>query len=602
MAPPRRKTTQHLIPARRPAAPPTGRYDIYPAQPIASGRIEEGYASLLARMAPHRVVLVDGFVGVDWDEVADSLRREAQAQGIGLQIIRTADFLLPEADLDAMVEPFLGGGDPVFGRRCPLPLEAFFRPGGLRRAVDAATGPVVVVGTGAGLLDVSAFLVYIDIPKNEIQFRSRAGTVCSLGKRAPHPAAQYKRFYFVDWPVLNREKARLLPRIDAFVDGQRHGDPRIIDGALLRGEIARMARGPFRARPWFEPGPWGGQWIRERVDGLSGDVPNYAWSFELISPENGMLLEHEGVMLEFPFDLLMFQEHLAILGDCAEAFGYEFPIRFDFLDTFAGGNLSVQCHPRPEYIRREFGETFTQDETYYILDCKPGAEVYLGFREDIKPAEFRVALEGSIATGAPVNIDDFVLRHAARKHDLFLIPNGTVHCSGIDSLVLEISATPYIFTFKMYDWMRLDLNGQPRPLNVARAFDNLYFDRRGESARRELISRPAVIKSGEGWRVVHLPTHAHHFYDVHRYEFGNAIDVETLNSAIVLSLVEGDTVRVECAGAGSREYAYAETFVIPAAADAFRLVSPSGRPLMVVAASMKPRAACVAGSWPGDDA
>ena len=91
------------------------------------------------------------------------------------------------------------------------------------------------------------------------------------------------------------------------------------------------------------------------------------------------------------------QEYRAVLGDCAGRFGLDFPIRYDFLDTVEGGNLSIQCHPRPGYARKHFGETFTQDECYYILDCSPGARVYLGFQAGINPPEFRQALEHSAA-------------------------------------------------------------------------------------------------------------------------------------------------------------------------------------------------------------
>ena len=118
-----------------------------------------------------------------------------------------------------------------------------------------------------------------------------------------------------------------------------------------------------------------------------------------------------------------------VLGECASWFGREFPIRFDFLDTIEGGNLSLQCHPRPEYIRENFGEAFTQDETYYILDCEPEAEVYLGFREDIDADKFRSELERSAQDNSPVDVKAFVQALPASRHDLFLIPHGTVHCS-----------------------------------------------------------------------------------------------------------------------------------------------------------------------------
>jgi mannose-6-phosphate isomerase class I len=259
-------------------------------------------------------------------------------------------------------------------------------------------------------------------------------------------------------------------------------------------------------------------------------------------PENGLLFESSGLLLEVSFDCLMYHNHPEVLGDSAARFGYEFPIRFDFLDTVDGQNLSVQVHPRPDYIRKHFGETFTQDETYYILDCEPNSRVYLGFKEDIDPDVFCAELERSFNESTPIDADKFVNSEPANKHDLFLIPHGTIHCSGKGVLVLEISATPYIFTFKMYDWMRLDLDGKPRPINIDRAFANLNFSRQGPRVEDELISKPAVIAQGDDWQLVHLPTHADHFYDVHRFEFDSNIEAETGDSCHVMSLVEGTSV------------------------------------------------------------
>ncbi|MCB0132670.1 MAG: hypothetical protein KDD78_17530, partial [Caldilineaceae bacterium] len=152
---------------------------------------------------------------------------------------------------------------------------------------------------------------------------------------------------------------------------------------------------------------------------------------------------------------------------------------------------------------------------------------------------------------------------------------------------LEISATPYIFTFKMYDWQRLDLDGRPRPLNIDRAFQNLDFTRQGERVARELIAQPAVIARGDDWQLVHLPTHPVHFYDVHRWEFSSQVEADTDGSCHIMSLVQGTSVLLETADGRQQRFAYAETFVVPAAAGHYRLTNQSAGPAMVIKAFMK---------------
>src|SRR4029078_7077881 len=117
------------------------------------------------------------------------------------------------------------------------------------------------------------------------------------------------------------------------------------------------------------------------------------------------VLESDNNLLEISFDWLMELQNKAVLGKNAARFGTEFPIRFDFLDTFDGGNLSIQCHPSLAYIRQKFGENITQDETYYILDCKDSAKVYLGFQENIEPEIFRHALEESVNENTAIDIE-----------------------------------------------------------------------------------------------------------------------------------------------------------------------------------------------------
>lgn len=587
-----RKTSQDVLPAR--ATPTHDHYDLYPAFPTRPGAITLGFDALADWMAAYPAVVIDGFGGTVWDDFRTRLDVVLAARGRRTCWCPVADALLPEAEVQARIAPFLGGDDPLFGTRATGVLGDLFDPARLAALrPDPGADLTLLYGCGAALAGWGAPLIYVDVPKNEVQFRARAGRITNLGAHQPaDPKAMYKRMYFVDWPLFGRHRAAVLPRIDLLVDGQRPDEPTMISGADLRETLGHMARNPFRARPWFEPGPWGGQWIKRHIPQLPQDVPNYAWSFELISPENGLILSDAGLLLEVAFETLMFFDHQAVLGEHAARFGYEFPIRFDFLDTVEGGNLSVQCHPRPEYITRHFGERFTQDETYYILDAMPGAEVYLGFQDGIDPDAFRAALEASFRDAAPLDVDRFVQRHPAAKHDLFLIPNGTIHCSGAGNLVLEISATPYIFTFKMYDWLRLDLDGRPRPLNIARACDNLWFDRNGERIRAEFIARPTVIDSGEGWQRVHLPTHAEHFYDIQRLEFTDQIEVETQQSPHVLSVVEGHAVMVETPGGLPQRFCYAETFIVPAAARRYRLINAGTTPVRVVVAFLKPTATC----------
>ncbi|MEQ8216783.1 MAG: class I mannose-6-phosphate isomerase [Arenibacter sp.] len=415
----------------------------------------------------------------------------------------------------------------------------------------------------------------------------RAKKVRNLGTTALKDDKQvYKHFYFVDWPILNEEKRKLSPKISWIVDQQRPGEPTWMEGSALRTSLSKMSKSCFRVRPWFEPGVWGGQWIKNHFKGLNQNVPNYAWSFEMIVPENGLLFEDDGKLLEVSFDMLMFQENQNVLGKAANRFKFEFPIRFDFLDTFQGGNLSVQCHPDPEYIKKEFGENFTQDETYYILDSGEDANVYLGFQEGIDPVQFKQDLEYSYKTKQDLDVEKYVMKLPAKKHDLFLIPHGTVHCSGINNMVLEISATPYIFTFKMYDWQRLDLDGNPRPLNIEHAFKNLDFSRKGSVVMDTLVSKPKLEEFGNSWKKIHLPTHEDHFYDIYRYEFNNEVIIENLGQCHILMLVEGSSIELELEDS-VREFHYAETFAIPAATESYKLINKGDSSAKVIVSFVK---------------
>ena len=584
-----RKTTQYLMPVDK-KDPGAGEYDIYPVHDLGAGTVSSDFAELARRIAGCGNVIVDGYVGVRFDDFVSRLDEALAALGVKALWWSVDSALKSPEEVDKLIEPYLGGDDPIFGFRAKLSLSDFFDAGKLAAIrPDDSAQLNIIYGTGAALAGWEGELIYLDIPKNEIQFRSRAGSIRNLGAACPDaPKKMYKRFYFIDWVVLNRHKKALLPEIDIFVDAQRESEITWAEGNVIRAGLDRLARNGFRVRPWFEPGAWGGQRIKEFINELPHDVPNYAWSFELIVPENGIIFGGDGKMLELSFDSVMYEAGEDVVGkECYAAYGDEFPIRLDYLDNFDGGNLSIQCHPRKEYIQKNFGEVLTQEETYYILDTKPGAEVYLGFKEDIVPEEFEAALKKSHETATPLDVEKYINAEPSRKHGLYLIPPGTLHSSGRNNLVLEISTTPYIFTFKMYDWMALDLDGRPRPINIRRAMENLYFDRKGSRIAEEFVSHPYMMEKGDGWELWHVPTHKNHSYDVHRYVVDTEVEVKTEGKCHALNLVEGSSATVITGGGMTFHLTYAESLVISAAAGSYRIINDSGKPIMMIKAFMK---------------
>ncbi|WP_282161887.1 class I mannose-6-phosphate isomerase [Ulvibacterium marinum] len=587
----KRNTSQPLLPLRKEKRDDTA-YDLYPSFHLLDGSIQNGYETLAEELILKKKVILDGYIGVDWEEVIGSLTSLLEKKRCNVATFNIADFLMPEAEILSLVRPFLGGDDPIFGYRTDLELLDYFKKEKLYNLEwDQNADLNIIYGTGAALTLMDGFLVYFDVPKNELQYRMRARDITNLGISFPKDAKpMYKHLYFVDWVVLNREKKRLLPHMDIVVDQQRPKEPTWIKGEVLRKALNRMSKSYFRVRPWFEPGVWGGQWMKDQFRDLNQNVPNYAWSFEMIVPENGLLFESDETLLEVSFDMLMYQEKENILGRAVKRFGDEFPIRFDFLDTFKGGNLSVQCHPSPEYIKQEFGENFTQDETYYILDAKQGAQVYLGFQEGVDQHEFKQALENSYNTKETLEVNRFVQKFPSKKHDLFLIPHGTIHCSGTNNLVLEISATPYIFTFKMYDWQRMDMDGNPRPLNIERAIQNLDFEKKGGYVSENLISKPAIVETGSDWEKIHLPTHRLHFYDIYRYDFETTVDLITKGQCHVLMLVEGEALELKGGDIPPQKFHFAETFAVPAATESYTLINRGRKKAKVIVSFVKDEA------------
>jgi mannose-6-phosphate isomerase class I len=515
------------------------------------------------------VIVVECYTGVHEDEVL----RELQSRLKPALAVRAAEAMLPPEKIDSLVAPFLGGNDPVFGFLSGLTLPEFFDDGNsqrLRQIVEqVAEGVVLIIGCGASLISSGDILVYANLTRWEAQLRYRRNETSNLGVENKTLAAslQYKRAFFVDWRVCDRWKRPLSAKCDFVLDTNNPREPKLADGEAVRRGLRHAATRPFRVVPFFDPAPWGGQWMKEVCD-LDRGAKNYGWCFDCVPEENSLLLGFGNTRFEIPAIDLVFDQPRALLGEAVHArFGEEFPIRFDFLDTMGGGNLSFQVHPLTEYIQHHFGMHYTQDESYYLLDAGPGANVYLGLRENIDPAAMAHDLQAAQAGGAPFPAEKYVNKFPTKKHDHFLIPAGTVHCSGAGSMVLEISATPYIFTFKMWDWGRLGLDCKPRPIHLEHGLANVQWNRVTDWTKRNLVNRFEPLGSGDGWREERTGLHESEFIETRRHWFTKSVPHDTRGGVNVLNLVDGEEAIVESPTGAFEPFIvhYAETFIVPAA-------------------------------------
>lgn len=512
------------------------------------------------------VVAIDCYQGVHHTELLKNFS-SLQAD----LFIDTASLFKTPAEVEAMTADYMTDNR-IFGRRSSFQMSDFFHKEKMqacKEEIKTQSGITIIYGHGASLVAPQAnLLVYADMARWEIQQRFRRKEINGLGveNKNEAPSTHYKRGYFIDWIVCDNLKKTLLSQVDYWLDTHQPENPKMIQGTVLCEGLEKTAHRPFRVVPFFDPAPWGGQWMKEVCD-LDKERENFGWCFDCVPEENSLYLEVGGELFEIPSNDVVFHQPKELLGGPVEArFGQEFPIRFDFLDTMGGGNLSLQVHPTTQYIRDTFGMYYTQDESYYLLDADEGATVYLGLKTGVNPDEMITELHQAQETGKNFDVDKYVNKWPAKKHDHYLIPGGTIHCSGTNAMVLEISSTPSLFTFKLWDWGRLGLDGLPRPINIEHGSHVIQWDRQTDFTREHLVNQVEIIAEGNGWREERTGLHENEFIETRRHWFTCPVTHHTGGGVNVLNVIEGDELVVESPTNAFEPFVvhYAETFIVPA--------------------------------------
>lgn len=566
-------------------------YDKYPEIRIDGFKAYDHKEEILAQLTPYKnketfCMTVECYPGVD-DEVLEIIKEAYDPE----TIIRSEDIFYDGDTLTKMMQPHLTE-DRVRGVMYYGKMEDFVDKHQLQVMKEHLNNNqrILIYGVGASLISRGDLYIYCDLARWEIQLRYRQGMPnFKQHNNDEDNLKKIKRGFFIEWRIADKQKIKMFEEIDYLIDSNIKGHPKMITGEALREGLKQIVKRPFRLVPYFDPGVWGGQWMKQHC-GLDPKEKNYAWSFDGVPEENSLYLKYNDTRIEIPaMDLVLYQpkELLGMKNYCR--FGAEFPIRFDFLDTMDGQNLSLQVHPLTEYIKSHFGMTYTQDESYYILDCKEDGGVYLGLKEDITPQEMINDLKKAQKGEGTFKASQYVNFFKAKKHDHYLIPAGTVHCSSRNCMVLEVSATPYIFTFKLWDWDRLGLDGRPRPIHIEDGAKNIQWNRTTSWVKENLVNQFETIHNDKHYLEEKTGLHELEFIETRRFKTKEKIYHYCGDGVNMLNLIEGSEAVVESPDHSFEPFIvhYAETFIVPSAVEHYTIKPLHDEEIMYIKAYVR---------------
>lgn len=213
---------------------------------------------------------------------------------------------------------------------------------------------------------------------------------------------------------------------------------------------------PIKLAPALKDYLWGGTRLKTEYN-MKTDLDPVAEAWVLSAHKDGESVALNGEYQGLTLSKIIEKTGGEILGSKAKEFEF-FPILVKLID--AKGNLSIQVHPSDEYALSQEGQ-YGKTEMWYIVDCDENAYLYYGFNREISKEEFRTRIENN-------TLLEVLNKVPVKKGDCFFIESGTLHaiCEGI--LIAEIQQNSNL-TYRIYDYGRVDANGNPRELHIDKA-------------------------------------------------------------------------------------------------------------------------------------
>lgn len=232
---------------------------------------------------------------------------------------------------------------------------------------------------------------------------------------------------------------------------------------------------PLKFEPILKDKIWGGTRLKTMLYkeispanccGESWEVSGLVGDESMIT--NGFLAENNlNELLEIYMTELVGEKNY-------EKYGLGFPLLIKFID--AQDNLSVQVHPNDKLAQRKYGQS-GKTEMWHVIASEPGSGLYVGFNKTVSKAQF----EEAIANGT---VEEVLQFYPVQPGDTFMIPAGTVHAIGKGVLLAEIQQ-PSDITFRVFDWNRVDDEGNSRELHVQEALEAIDFDHQTDNFKVE---------------------------------------------------------------------------------------------------------------------
>ncbi len=223
---------------------------------------------------------------------------------------------------------------------------------------------------------------------------------------------------------------------------------------------------PLKFHPIYKPKLWGGQKIAEKLN-KENIPPHCGESWEISGVSDNLSIVSNGFLAGNSIQEILEVYMADLVGKANyEKFGNEFPLLIKYID--ASQQLSVQVHPMDELAKKRH-HAYGKTEMWYVIEAEQDSTIITGFNRELSKHDFVEHLNNNQVTDL-LNIETNI-----QRGDVFYIPAGRIHSIGKGVLLAEIQQTSDI-TYRIFDWNRKDLDGNPRELHWELAIDAINFE------------------------------------------------------------------------------------------------------------------------------